>query len=89
MAGVTPAYVPVEELVQELKGDNVEERLMRFLKLANGITFAEEAQMRMALKVYLDTWFANRGNDVQSRRRCAKGDACASWSACLSRHATA
>jgi len=61
VAGVTPAYEPVEELVRSLEGGDAEERLAKFLGKANGVTFAEEAQMRMALKVYLDTWFANRG----------------------------
>jgi AcrR family transcriptional regulator len=66
VAGVTPAYAPVEQWVQALKGGEVEERLIGFLEKFNAIAFTDEAQMRMALKVYLDTWFANRGNDGQS-----------------------
>jgi len=62
VAGVTPAYASVEELVQTLAGDDVEGRLVRFVEAFNAITFAEEARMRMALKVYLDTWFAGRGD---------------------------
>ena len=62
VAGVTPAYASVEELVQTLAGDDVEGRLVRFVEKFNAITFAEEARMRMALKGYLETWFAGRGD---------------------------
>jgi AcrR family transcriptional regulator len=60
VAGVTPAYAPIEQWVQSLEGDDVEERLLAFLQKFNSIAFANEAQMRMALKVYLDTWLGNR-----------------------------
>lgn len=60
VAGVTPTFAPVEELVQTLAGDDVETRLSAFLKAFNSITFANEPQMRMALKVYLDTWLGGR-----------------------------
>ncbi len=60
VAGVTPTYAPVEQLVQSLEGDDVEARLLAFLQKFNSIAFANEAQMRMALKVYLDTWLGNR-----------------------------
>ncbi len=62
VAGVTPAYAGVEALVQELEGDDVEARLLRFVARFNATTFGEEARMRMALKVYLDTWFAGRAD---------------------------
>jgi AcrR family transcriptional regulator len=62
VVGVTPAYEPVEHLVQALEGDDTEARLLAFVEKFNAITFAEEGRMRMALKVYLDTWFASRGN---------------------------
>jgi AcrR family transcriptional regulator len=62
VAGVTPAYAPIEQWVQSLEGDDVEERLLAFLQKFNSIAFANEAQMRMALKVYLDTWLGNRAN---------------------------
>jgi hypothetical protein len=54
--------VPVEALVETLDGDDPEARLLRFIERFNAVTFAEEARMRMALKVYLDTWFAGRGD---------------------------
>lgn len=60
VAGFTPTFAPVEQLVQTLAGDDVENRLSTFLKAFNSITFANEAQMRMALKVYLDTWLGGR-----------------------------
>jgi AcrR family transcriptional regulator len=60
VASVTPAYAPIEQWIQSLEGDDVEERLLAFLQKFNSIAFANEAQMRMALKVYLDTWLGNR-----------------------------
>ncbi len=60
VAGVTPAYAAVEDLVQGLEGDDVEARMAAFSRVFNATTFANEAQMRMALKIYLDTWFHGR-----------------------------
>lgn len=62
VVGVTPTLGPVEELVQALDGDDVEARLSAFAKLLNSLTFANEAQMRMALKVYLDIWLGRRSD---------------------------
>lgn len=63
VAGVTPAYASIERLVEALTGDDVEARLTTFMDAMNATTFADEARMRMALKVYQDTWFASRGVD--------------------------
>ena len=60
VAGITPAFAPVEQLVQSLEGDDVEARLSAFAKTFNALTFANEAQMRMALRIYLDTWLGGR-----------------------------
>lgn len=60
ITGVTPAYEPVENLVRAQKGDDLEDRLSQFVTLCNDITFAEEPRLRMALRVYLDTWFTSR-----------------------------
>lgn len=60
VAGITPAYAPVEELVKSLTGDEAGARVDRFVEMFNDITFADEARMRMALKVYQEIWFANR-----------------------------
>jgi AcrR family transcriptional regulator len=65
VAGVTPAYEPIEQLVRALDGEDAEARLLRFVEQINAVSFAEEARMRMALKVYLDTWFAGRGDTDQ------------------------
>jgi AcrR family transcriptional regulator len=65
VAGITPTYAPVEKLVQSLEGDDVEARLLAFLREFNSIAFANEPQMRMALKVYLDTWLGS-GNEAQA-----------------------
>lgn len=61
VAGVTPAYAPVERLIEALTGDDVEARLKTFTDALNATTFADEPRMRMALKVYQETWLANRG----------------------------
>lgn len=66
VASITPAVAPVEKLLLDLKSDNAEARLLGLLDKANGVTFAEEAPMRMALRVYLDTWFASRGNGSEA-----------------------
>ena len=60
VAGITPVFAPVEQLVQALEGDDVEARLATFLDAFFGVSFAEEARMRIALKVYLETWFASQ-----------------------------
>lgn len=61
VSSVTPIFAPVEKLIGALEGDDVEARLVRFLETVNSITFANESQMRMALKVYLDTWLGGNG----------------------------
>lgn len=61
VAGITPTFQPVEDLIQALAGENVEERLSTFLQTFNSLTFANEAKMRIALKVYLDTWLSGGG----------------------------
>lgn len=63
VAGITPVFAPVEALVQSLEGDDVEARLGKFLDAFFAVSFAEEARMRIALKVYLETWFASQGQD--------------------------
>ncbi len=60
VAGITPTFAPLEQLVQALEGEDLESRLSTFSKTFNALTFANEAQMRMALKVYLDTWLGGR-----------------------------
>ncbi len=61
VAGVTPAYAPVEAFVEAVEGGDAVQRLIGFAEKFNGTTFADEGQMRLALKVYQDIWFAGRG----------------------------
>lgn len=60
VAGINPATAPVEEMLAGLDSDDAEARLLRLLDTFNPIVFAEEASMRTALRVYLDTWLENR-----------------------------
>jgi len=60
VASVTPTYAAMEDLVASLEGDDIEARLLKVLATFNATSFDDEARLRMALKVYLDTWFANR-----------------------------
>jgi AcrR family transcriptional regulator len=62
ITGVTPAVVPVEDLVGNLESDDVEERLLTLFDRFNPIVISEETRMRRALLVYLDTWFRAQGD---------------------------
>jgi AcrR family transcriptional regulator len=66
---IGPSVEPVEEMLAGLTTDDVGERLRRLLGAMNPIALAEEAPMRAALRVYLDTWFENarRGDDTPVR----------------------
>jgi AcrR family transcriptional regulator len=66
IASITPAFAPIDNLLAELDTSDIAQRVLRLQDKANAITFAEEAEMRMALKVYLETWFANRGNGADA-----------------------
>jgi AcrR family transcriptional regulator len=63
VAGITPAFEPVEQLVQGLEGEDVVARLAAFTDAFNRVTFAEEARMRLALKTYVDIWFAAKDDE--------------------------
>lgn len=65
-AGVTPAYEPVEAMIMSQLEGGPEARLAALVSTLNAAVFADEAQMRMALKVYLDTWFASRSEGKQA-----------------------
>src|SRR5919199_2344085 len=58
---VTPGVAQVEALLAHLATDDVEQRLLRLLDTFGPIVVAEEAQLRRALRVYLDTWLRSRG----------------------------
>ena len=51
---------PVEEMLGDLRTDDVEERLFRLLDTFGPIVVAEEEQLRSALRVYHDTWLRSR-----------------------------
>jgi AcrR family transcriptional regulator len=57
---VTPVVAPVEEMLGDLRTDDVEERLFRLLDTFGPIVVAEEEQLRSALRVYHDTWLRSR-----------------------------
>ncbi|HYF09087.1 MAG TPA: TetR family transcriptional regulator [Acetobacteraceae bacterium] len=58
---LTPVVAPVEAMLAALPdGESAETRLLRLLDAFNPLIFANEATMRTALRVYLDTWFENR-----------------------------
>lgn len=61
VAGINPAMASTEELVATLEGD-AQSRALQTLEALNSTVFANEAQMRMALKVYQEVWFAGRGD---------------------------
>lgn len=61
VATVTPAMQPVEAVLAEL-GDaaDPETRFLRVQETFNAVVVREEAQMRTALRAYLDNWLARR-----------------------------
>lgn len=60
-AGVTPDYAVIDRVIDQLPEVGMDLRIAKFVSAINGMTFADEPRMRMALKVYQETWFANRG----------------------------
>lgn len=56
----TPTVSAVEDQVKALTVEDPAERLNELLRDANSAFFAEEAAMRTALRLYLDTWLASR-----------------------------
>lgn len=59
IAAITPAMAPVEAALGALDSDDVAHRLRRLQDAFHPIVLAEEAQMRTALRAYLDTWLAS------------------------------
>ena len=61
VATVTPAMQPVEAVLAELgEGADPETRFLRVQDTFNTVVVQEEAQMRTALRAYLDNWLARR-----------------------------
>jgi AcrR family transcriptional regulator len=63
IAGVSPAFAPIEQLLDAGLTGDAAGRLSFLIDSFNTIAFAEQARMRMALKVYLDTWLAGQRSD--------------------------
>ncbi|HEY7692795.1 MAG TPA: hypothetical protein VH816_10685 [Gaiellaceae bacterium] len=70
VAGVTPDVAATEAALEELTGDDVEERVLALLDAFNPVAFRQEEHFRRALWVYLDTWFRNKrsGDDTPAVR---------------------
>ncbi len=61
VAELNPTVAPVEAKLKALPKDaGPEARLLALLDAFNALLFADQAPMRSALRVYLDTWFENR-----------------------------
>jgi AcrR family transcriptional regulator len=50
----------IERLFDDDQSSDAEERVLKLVERFNAIAFEEEAPMRMALRAYLDAWFAAR-----------------------------
>lgn len=61
VVGVSPRYRPVEDLVEGFANTDPEAATLRVLDALNAVTFDDEAQMRMALKVYQEIWLEQGG----------------------------
>ena len=61
VAALGPMMAPVEAALAALPpGGDAEVRLLRLLDAFNPAVFADQAPMRTALRVYLDSWFERR-----------------------------
>ena len=70
VAAVSPVVTPVERVIAELSGDDVTQRFGQVFDAFAPIVLEQEAQLRAALRVYLDTWLEARrdGNEAPSVR---------------------
>lgn len=66
VASVSPAVEEIEAELAALPGADPAQRLDALLQRFNAVVFDEEASMRASLRVYLDTWLANRRNGVEA-----------------------
>lgn len=66
VAELNPSVAPVEAALAALStGADPEARLLQLLDAFNPGIFADQVPMRTALRVYLDTWFANRRDGTE------------------------
>jgi AcrR family transcriptional regulator len=61
-SSIAPAVAVVEGLFDRDVSDDPEKRLLKLLDAFNPVVLREEGAMRMALRAYLDAWFANRSD---------------------------
>jgi AcrR family transcriptional regulator len=74
VATVTPAVQPVEAVLAELGDDaDPETRFVRVQETFNDVVVQEEAQMRTALRAYLDHWLARRQRGVETGAELREG----------------
>lgn len=74
VATVTPAMQPVETILAELGNDaDPETRFLRVQETFNAVVLREEAQMRTALRAYLDNWLARRQRGVKGGPELREG----------------
>jgi AcrR family transcriptional regulator len=67
VAALGPLVAPVEAaLAALLPGEDAEARLLRLLDAFNPAVFADQAPMRTALRIYLDSWFEQRRAGAES-----------------------
>jgi AcrR family transcriptional regulator len=67
VAALGPLVAPVEAALAALPpGGDPEARLLRLLDAFNPVVFADQAPMRTALRVYLDSWFEQRRAGARS-----------------------
>lgn len=74
IATVTPAVQPVETALAALgDGGTPEARFLRVQETLNAVVVQEEAQMRAALRAYLDNWLARRRRGVEGGPELREG----------------
>jgi AcrR family transcriptional regulator len=74
VATVTPAVQPVESVLAQLGDDaDPETRFVRVQETFNAVVVQEEAQMRTALRAYLDNWLARRQRGVEDGPELREG----------------
>ena len=66
VAAITPAMAPVEAALAALESGDIAERFLVLQDTFNPAALAEEAQMRTALRAYLDIWLTSRRKGEQA-----------------------
>jgi AcrR family transcriptional regulator len=61
-----PVWAPIEKLQAQMRSDDVEKRLLSLIDAVGRVLATEEAHMRMALRVYHDTWLRGHRNGADA-----------------------